>query len=185
MADGLTTELFGIPVPSTDPLFLTFVGIHVVLGIGATTMGAAAMFMRKGRGLHSRFGTLYFWTLTAVCITMAVLSAMRWRENYHLFSLGVLAFTAVCVGRYYAGRYDLRGLRFHIGGMGVSYVLMLTAFYVDNGKNLPLWKELPPIAFWIVPGAIGVPLIVRAMLRHPLIRAVPSRRAIHGPRTSM
>jgi hypothetical protein len=129
MADGPTTELFGIPVPSTDPLFLTFVGIHVVLGIGATTMGAAAMFMRKGRGLHSRFGTLYFWTLTAVCITMAVLSAMRWRENYH--------------------------------------------------------QELPPIAFWIVPGAIGVPLIVRAMLRHPLIRAVPSRRAIHGPRTSM
>ena len=27
--------------------------------------------------------------------------------------------------------------------MGASYILLLTAFYVDNGKNLPLWRELP------------------------------------------
>ena len=30
----------------------------------------------------------------------------------------------------------------------------LTAFYVDNGKNLPLWKELPEIAFWFCQRAI-------------------------------
>jgi len=42
--------------------------------------------------------------------------------------------------------------------MGASYVFLLTAFYVDNGKNLPLWKELPQIAFWFLPSAIGVPL---------------------------
>jgi hypothetical protein len=42
---------------------------------------------------------------------------------------------------------------------------MLTAFYVDNGKNLPLWRELPVIAFWILPSAIGVPLILYALLR--------------------
>jgi hypothetical protein len=49
--------------------------------------------------------------------------------------------------------------------MGVSYILLLTAFYVDNGKSLPLWKELPPIAYWILPGAIGGPIIGRALLR--------------------
>src|SRR5713226_5732494 len=38
-----------------------------------------------------------------------------------------------------------RWARFHIVGMGLSYVLLLTAFYVDNGKNLPLWNRLPPI----------------------------------------
>jgi hypothetical protein len=27
--------------------------------------------------------------------------------------------------------------------MGLSYILMLIAFYVDNGKQLPLWKNLP------------------------------------------
>jgi hypothetical protein len=41
----------------------------------------------------------------------------------------------------------------HISGMGASYVLLLTAFYVDNGKNLPLWRELPQWAFWILPSA--------------------------------
>jgi hypothetical protein len=41
--------------------------------------------------------------------------------------------------------------------MGMSYILLLTAFYVYNGKSLPLWKELPPFAYWILPGAIGVP----------------------------
>jgi len=55
--------------------------------------------------------------------------------------------------------------------MGASYVFMLTAFYVDNGKNLPLWKELPQIAFWLLPGAIGVPLILSALFRHPLVTA--------------
>jgi hypothetical protein len=35
---------------------------------------------------------------------------------------------------------------------------------VDNGKSLPLWKELPPIAFWLVPAAVGMPIIVHAVL---------------------
>jgi hypothetical protein len=46
--------------------------------------------------------------------------------------------------------------------------LLLIAFYVDNGKSLPLWKELPPAAYWLLPAAIGIPLIVRALLWHPL-----------------
>ena len=33
-------------------------------------------------------------------------------------------------------------MKLHITGMGTSYVLLLTAFYVDNGKNLPLWRDL-------------------------------------------
>jgi hypothetical protein len=48
---------------------------------------------------------------------------------------------------------------------------MLTAFYVDNGKNLPLWNELPQIAFWILPSVIGAPLVLRALLHHPLVLA--------------
>ncbi|MGZ3352924.1 MAG: hypothetical protein ACXU89_28700, partial [Xanthobacteraceae bacterium] len=60
--------------------------------------------------------------------------------------------------------------RLHITGMGLSYVLMLIAFYVDNGKQLPLWKDLPDFTYWLVPLAVGVPLIVSALLRHPLAR---------------
>ena len=54
--------------------------------------------------------------------------------------------------------------------MGLSYVLMLIAFYVDNGKQLPLWKDLPDFTYWLLPLAVGAPLIVSALLRHPLAR---------------
>jgi hypothetical protein len=49
--------------------------------------------------------------------------------------------------------------------MGGAYIAMLTAFYVDNGPRLPLWRLLPPLAFWFLPSAIGLPLLVRAMVR--------------------
>jgi hypothetical protein len=54
--------------------------------------------------------------------------------------------------------------------MGVSYILMLTAFYVDNGKNLPVWRELPPIAYWTVPAILGIPIMIWVLLRHPIVR---------------
>jgi hypothetical protein len=53
---------------------------------------------------------------------------------------------------------------------GQRTILLLIAFYVDNGKNLPLWRDLPPVSYWVIPAAIGVPLIVRTLLRHPLTR---------------
>jgi hypothetical protein len=54
--------------------------------------------------------------------------------------------------------------------MGLSYVFMLVAFYVDNGKQLPLWRDLPPVMYWLLPLAVGVPLIIAALARHPLAR---------------
>jgi hypothetical protein len=54
--------------------------------------------------------------------------------------------------------------------MGTSYILLLTAFYVVNGKSLPLWRALPSITYWFLPAAIGFPLIVRALVWHPLAR---------------
>ena len=57
-------------------------------------------------------------------------------------------------------------VRLHIGGMGLSYVVMLTAFYVDNGKSLPVWRDLPHITYWLTPNVIGIPLIVRAVVRY-------------------
>ena len=53
----------------------------------------------------------------------------------------------------------------HIIGMGTAYVAMLTAFYVDNGPHLPLWDRLPVLAFWLLPSAIGAPIIARAVIR--------------------
>ena len=171
MPDERTTGFLGIPVPSTDPIFLAIVGVHVVLGLSAVIAGAVAMFSTKGRGRHSRAGKSYFWLLLGVFLTMSTLSAMRWSPNRHLFILGTLSFLAACSGRIAAGRYESRWLRLHVVSMGASYVLMLTAFYVDNGRNLPLWRDLPTWALWVLPAAVGFPLILRALLRHPLILA--------------
>ena len=94
---------------------------------------------------------------------------LRWAENYHLFILGALSLALLISGaRCPAALAPMA--RLHLTGMGASYVVMLTAFYVDNGKNLPLWKELPEIAFWLLPGAIGMPLILYALFGHPLVR---------------
>jgi len=60
----------------------------------------------------------------------------------------------------------------------LSYIVLLTAFYVDNGKSLPLWRDLSPIVYWIAPAVVGLPLMLWALLRHPVVLA--SRRSDHG-----
>lgn len=168
--------LFELTIPCGSPLFLTVLAVHVPFGIACTATGVAAMLSEKGPGRHPRFGTFYYWGLAVVCLTAAVLSAMRWAENRHLFILALLSFAAASVSRT-AHRRRWRGwIRLHLAGMSLSYILMLTAFYVDNGKSLPLWQELPPIAYWILPGAVGLPLIAWAWWRHPLVRR-PDRPA--------
>lgn len=158
-----TTSVIGLPVPSTDPVFLTIVVIHIAKGVGAVAAGLFAMLSRKGRGRHATWGRIYFWCLTGLAVTMTALSAMRWEEDYPLFVLGALAFASAWLGRRLR-----RQPRLHLAAMGASYIIVLTAFYVDNGKALPLWKELPPLAFWIIPAAVGIPLIVNAWFRHPI-----------------
>lgn len=164
--------LLGIPIPSTDLVFLVIIGIHVLFGLAAVVAGAMAMLSNKGRGRHSRFGTVYFWCLFGVFATMSALSSIRWVADYHLFILGALSFAAANFGRMAARWHWRQWPRLHLIGMGTSYILMLTAFYVDNGPNLPLWRELPDLAFWILPGALGVPLILYSLNRHPLVLAL-------------
>ncbi|CAN7258714.1 hypothetical protein LJR231_001123 [Phyllobacterium sp. LjRoot231] len=171
MVDEATTVILGIPIPSTDPVFLAIVGVHVLFGLATATTGAVAMLSQKGRGRHSNWGTLYFWCLFGLFTTMSSLSFIRWAQNYHLFILGTLSFGSAYIGRTAARRRWYQWPRLHLTGMGASYIFMLTAFYVDNGKNLPLWKELPDIAFWFLPGVLGVPLIIYALVRHPLALA--------------
>ena len=84
----------------------------------------------------ARFGTAYYWCLFILFATATVLAVMRWSEDYHLFILGGLSFVAASVGRIARRHVWRRWVDFHVTGMGLSYILMLTAFYVDNGKNL-------------------------------------------------
>ncbi len=177
MGSETTITVLGIPIPSSDPVFLAVVGVHVLFGLAAVITGAVAMLSQKGRGRHSNFGMIYFWSLFGVFVTMSALSSMRWAENYHLFALGAVSFVCACFGRTAARRRWCQWPRLHLTGMGASYIVMITAFYVDNGKNLPLWKELPDIAFWVLPGGIGAPIILYAWFRHPLVLDFDRSRA--------
>ncbi len=169
---GDTTFVAGIEVPSTSPIFLTAVGVHVLMGLACVVAGAVAMLSPKRQGRHPTFGTIYFWCLVVVFASATGLALVRWAQDYPLFILGTLSFAAALVGRTFRRRRWPGWVRVHITGMGASYILLLTAFYVDNGKSLPLWKELPSIAFWLIPAAVGMPIIIHALLRHPLARHI-------------
>jgi len=176
---GGTTSVAGIEIPSTDPFFLAIVAVHVALGIVAVVSGAVAMLSTKAPGRHPRFGTTYYWSITAIFMSATVLSIMRWAEDYQLFILGLLAFAAASWGRTARRRRWSGWTQMHILGMSSSYVLLLTAFYVDNGKQLPLWRQLPIWTYWTLPALIGAPIILWALLRHPVVRqSVAERIAI-------
>lgn len=170
-----TTIVFGVPVPSIDPVFLAVVRFHIVVGVISVVTGVTAMLSQKGRGRHSRLGTIYYWSLSLVVLSATALSVARWAENYQLFFLGALSFIAATFGRTVLRQGWPNRFRVHLASMGLSFILMLTAFYVDNGKHLPLWRELPQWSFWVLPVAVGAPIIIYLMLRHPLMR-----RAVAG-----
>src|SRR5215469_16364650 len=165
-ATGLVTasRILGDQVGSTAPVFLAFLAVHVLAGLTAVITGAVAALVRKGGPRHIRAGRCYYGAITAVFATAVALAAMRWRQDYYLFVIGAVAFTAATIG-YLHRRRHRPGDTGHIAGMGTAYVAMLTAFYIDNGPHLPLWDRLPTLAFWLLPSAVAAPVITRAILR--------------------
>ena len=175
---AIAAKILGDQVGSSAPVFLAFLAVHIVAGLTAVITGAIAGLTRKGSRRHVRSGRLFYRAITVVFVTATALAIMRWREDYHLFIIGAVAFAAATIG--YQHRIRRRaGDTGHIVGMGVGYVAMLTAFYVDNGPHLPLWDRLPLLTFWFLPTAIGMPIITRAVLaaRKHSSRAASSARA--------
>jgi hypothetical protein len=171
--------VLGIPIPSTSPVFLGIVVVHVIAGLCCSVAGIVAMLVRKGSARHRSAGTVYFRSLLVVFLTMGALSILHWPHDTYLLVLGVLSLGAGVLGRMAKRRAGLGWLRTHVTGMALSYILLLTAFYVDNGPNLPGWRSLPPLLFWLIPGAVGLPVLIRALMRHPLV--VQSRAGSTAP----
>ncbi len=164
--------VLGIPIPSSSPVFLTVVAVHVMAGLACVIAGAVAMLSAKRVGRHPSAGTVYYWNLVIVFVSMVILSMLRWPHDNHLLILGILSFAAGFIGRA-ARRHLWTGWpRIHMSGMGLSYILLLTAFYVDNGPSLPVWKNLPHWSYWLAPSLFGLPILLWALLRHPLVRRI-------------
>ena len=99
---------------------------------------------------------------------------------WHLLVIGTVAFGTGTLG-YLARRHRRPGwLRVHIPAMGGAYIALFTGFYVDNGPHLPLWDQLPGLAYWLAPSLVGVPLILRALARRRLLRVGSASRGRPG-----
>jgi len=168
----IAARILGDQVGSTAPVFLAFLAVHVAAGMIAVITGAIAAVTRKGSPRHVQAGRWFYRAIAVVFVTAVALTIMRWRQDFHLLIIGSAAFLAATTG-YLHRRRHWPGDTGHILGMGIAFVAMLTAFYVDNGPHLPLWDRLPPLTFWFLPAVVGAPIITRAVMA--------ARRREHSP----
>lgn len=151
------------------------IGIHIAAGLTAVIAGLTAMLAPKQAGRHPRSGHVFLVAVGVVFATALGIVAARPHTAYLLIP-GSITLLAAATG-FAARRIRWRGwLRYHFAAMGVAYIALLTTFYVDNGPKLPLWNLLPRSTFWILPAAIGLPLITRALLRHTTPRPTTARK---------
>jgi len=150
---------------------LSFVIIHILIALVCVISGLLAMLTEKTSGRHPLFGKIYFWSMLSAFVTVTILSIMRWPFNTHLLLIGIFATAFTYVGRRMTKVKMQNWPRLHTICMGASYILLLTGFYLDNGKNLPFWRMFPQWFFLVFPAAIGTPIIMYVLKKHPLNRS--------------
>lgn len=151
-------------------IFSVLLVLHILAGVTCVIAGAVAALSKKRHGQHPRFGEIYYWGLLLVFTSATAMSSLRWSRDYYLFILGVISFCSASIGHLSRRLLWSGWTSFHIVGMGFSYIVLLIAFYVDNGAKLPLWDRLPTIAYWTLPAIIGLPLVVAAIGRYTRFR---------------
>jgi ABC-type sugar transport system permease subunit len=93
------TVLFGVPVPSDNKVFLTFIVAHIILGLICVLGGLLAILTNKTSKIHKYAGNVYFWGYTVLFITIIITSIMRWPHNIHLLAVGSFGYSLAFVGR--------------------------------------------------------------------------------------
>jgi hypothetical protein len=161
----LAARVFGVDIPDAGSLFLVVLAVHVLAGMTSVVAGVLAATARKRQGRHPKAGRIYLWGLGVVFATAAVMSAIRWPEDAHLFAIATVALGLGLFGwrarRMHCPGWPVR----HAYGMGGSFIALFTGFYVDNGPRLPLWDRLPHWSYWVIPAAVGIPMIWWALRR--------------------
>jgi hypothetical protein len=168
----------GLPLAFFPPLVA-----HALAGLTTGVTGVVAFSVPKGPARHYRWGKRYLWAYTVVFLTATILSVQRWSADAYLFGLALLGYSLALAG-YNARRFRhtswLRRLLgdwwviAHLSGMIASYVVLWTAFYVDNAHLFPGLNRLPILTFWVAPTLIAVPFLVRSIARF-----APKSAAVH------
>jgi len=148
--------------------------VHALAGMTAGITGVVNFSVPKRPGRHHRWGARYLWAYTVVFFTAIILSVQHWPADAYLFALATLGYALALCG-YAARRFRqdsivrrIVGKQWvvaHIVGMIGSYVVLWTAFYVDNAHLIPGLKELPTLTFWVLPTIIALPFVVLSLFR--------------------
>jgi hypothetical protein len=159
----------GLPLSFFFPLV-----VHSLAGLTTGITGIVAFSLPKRLGRHDRWGIRYLWAYTVVFLTATFLSVQRWQADAYLFGLATLGYGSALLG-YGARRFRrepmvwrLLGKQWvvaHIVGMIGSYIVLWTAFYVDNAHLIPGLKELPTLTFWVLPTVIAFPFLLLSLSR--------------------
>ena len=168
----------GLPLSFFLPLV-----VHGLAGLTTGITGVITFRAPKGPGCHHRWGQRYLWAYSMVFLTATILSVQRWQADAYLFFLAVLGSSLALVG-YTARRFRQtpalqralggRWVVVHIFGMIGSYVVLWTAFYVDNAHLIPGLNHLPSLTFWVLPSLISLPFIARSLARFVPKTKLPS-----------
>ncbi len=148
--------------------------VHALAGLTTGVTGVVAFRAPKRRGRHYQWGKYYLWAYTVVFLTATLLSVQHWSADAYLFVLATLGY-GLALGGYAARRFRQESIVrrmggkqwvvVHIvGGMG-SYVVLWTAFYVDNAHLFPGVNRLPTLTFWVLPAVIALPFLVVSLSR--------------------
>jgi hypothetical protein len=143
-------------------------------GLTTGVTGVLAFRAPKRRGRYHRWGKSYLWAYTVVFLTATILSVQRWPSDAYLFVLATVGY-GFALGGYGARRFRqepflvrVLGKQWvvaHIIGVIGSYVVLWTAFYVDNAHLIPGLKELPTLTFWVLPTVIALPFLAVSLSR--------------------
>jgi hypothetical protein len=179
----------GLPLSFFLPLV-----VHALAGLTTGVTGMVAFSVPKGPARHHRWGKRYLWAYTVVFLTATILSVQRWQADAYLFALALLGYT-FALGGYSARRFRQAiwlkqwlgeyWVIAHLVGMIGSYVVLWTAFFVDNAHLFPGLNRLPTLTFWVLPTLIALPFLVRSIVRFapktaaPLQSATPATSAVH------
>ncbi len=173
VSDEPTVDILGVDVPAAGPIFLAALAVHIVAGLVAVIAGTLAALSRKREGRHPRAGTVFLGAVAVIVATATVMAIIRWQHNRHLLAIATVTAALATVGWLARRRRWRRWMLWHGTAMSGAFITLLTGFYVDNGPQLPVWNRLPPLAFWFLPAAVGLPLTFWALVHN---RALPGAR---------
>ncbi len=135
-----------------------FLTVHVTSGVVALALGPLALLAARRRlRSFTRLRDGYHWTVLVVCATATVVSVLAWTRLWWLVPIAALAYGLVLAGYLGSRRGWPLWIRAH--GWGGSYIALVTALLVVSARGVS--PALEAVA-WILPAAIGTPLIVRA-----------------------